>query len=342
MKMRREMLAMLVAASVLFSGDGLAAQVEVDLGVYAGVMITGNVGQVYAVESSAVAEGGTWECEDFVWLAAASQLWVATDGEMGGRRFYRVVEVGGLTNMVFIRPGTFRMGSPANEFERAASEGPQTEVTLSRGYWMGRHEVTQGEYLEVMGENPSFHNGVRGAVDWGTDLSRPVERVSWDDAVRYCSLLSARERAAGRIPVGTAYRLPTEAEWEYACRALTSSRYSFGDDLGGTNLTEYAWYYGNRGSLGGTHPVGGKLPNPWGLYDMHGNVFEWCLDFYWDYPGGRVSDPAGGASGTYRTFRGGAWSHNAHYSRSAHRSSFFPSVVGDALGFRVVLAPVAL
>jgi formylglycine-generating enzyme required for sulfatase activity len=149
--------------------------------------------------------------------------------------------------------------------------------------------VTQNEYQTVTGGNPSWFNGDRtsaGYRDYGVDLSRPVEWVSWEDATNYCGQLTERERTGGRIPTNCVYRLPTEAEWEYACRAWTSTRFSYGDDpghttetaetVGYTNLTNYAWYLEN--SSGTTHPVGQKLANPWGLHDMHGNVWEWCQD----------------------------------------------------------------
>jgi eukaryotic-like serine/threonine-protein kinase len=164
------------------------------------------------------------------------------------------------TNMVFIPPGTFRMGSAEDE-DRYDQEGPQTDVIISRGYWMGKYEVTQGEYLAVMGSNPSWFNGVHQDwpesgtnTDYGTDLSCPVETVNWDDAVAYCAAMTEREREAGRIPIHCVYRLPTEAEWEYACRGWTSTRLSYGDDPSYTNLTNYAWYYDN--SDWQTHPVG--------------------------------------------------------------------------------------
>jgi formylglycine-generating enzyme required for sulfatase activity len=239
--------------------------------------------------------------------------------------------------MVFIRPGTFRIGSPASEPDRDdGDEGPQTEVIISRSFWMGRHEVTQGEYLDVMGINPSHFNGVRwGSIDYGTDLKRPVEQVSWDDAVAYCAALTDRELEAGLIPVGTAYRLPTEAEWEYACRALTSTRFSYGDDPEYHQLTDYAWFSEN--SEGRTHPVGKKLPNPWGLYDMHGNVWEWCQDF-WVYPGGLVADPIGRQLGVM--VRGGGWGFRYEGANNCRSAARQPGRGLETIGFRVVLVPV--
>ena len=144
-----------------------------------------------------------------------------------------------------------------------------------------------------------------------------MDTVSWFDATNYCGKLTQRERAAGRISTNSVYRLPTEAEWEYACRAWTSTRFSYGDDPGYTNLTHYAWYDVNSGAT--THPVGQKLPNPWGLYDMHGNVAEWCQDWYGPYPGGIALDPQGPATGSTRMGRGGLWFRPASYCRSAWR-----------------------
>jgi formylglycine-generating enzyme required for sulfatase activity len=209
---------------------------------------------------------------------------------------------------------------------------------------MGKYEVTQGEYLALTGNNPSWFNGDRTAereADYGVDLNRPVEQVGWDDAVAYCVALTQQERAAGRIPFDQAYRLPTEAEWEYACRAGTTTRFSYGDDPDYSGLADYAWYSGN--SNGSTHPVGQKLPNPWGLHDMLGNVWELCQDWFGAYPGGAVVDPQGPDTGWYHVIRGGRWDISAKYSRSAFR---YDSLVdpGDSrhgkLGFRVVLAPV--
>jgi formylglycine-generating enzyme required for sulfatase activity len=165
--------------------------------------------------------------------------------------------------------------------------------------------------------------------------------VSWFDATNYCATLTQQQRAAGRIPTNCVYRLPTEAEWEYACRAWTSTRFSYGDDPGYTNLTSYAWCFENSGFT--THPVGQKLPNPWGLYDMHGNVFEWCQDCWSDnLPGGIAVDPQGPASGSLGVARGGDWGFwlaGDWYCRSAFRNDFDPDIRGRGFGFRVVLAP---
>ena len=174
------------------------------------------------------------------------------------QKFYRVVLQVPPVNMVFVPPNTFTMGTPTNEVNRQADEGPQTAVTISRGFWMGKYEVTQREYQAVIGNNPSQFPG---------DLDRPVETVSWLDATNYCAKLTQQELAAGHISQGSHYRLPTEAEWECAARAGTSTRFSDGDDPDFASLTNNAWYSANSGF--GTHPVGQKLPNPWGLYE-HG------------------------------------------------------------------------
>jgi formylglycine-generating enzyme required for sulfatase activity len=307
-----------------------------NLQLYAGLSITGSVGNVYAVEYvTDLAQTNSWRCLEFLQLPASPYLWADKSAPATGRRFYRAVQTGAPTNMVFIPPGTFRMGSPTNEVDRYDGEGPQTEVTISRGFWMGKYEVTQGEYLAVMGTNPSSFTG---------DTNLPVEMVTWYDATNYCATLTQRERGVGRIGTNSVYRLPTEAEWEYACRGWTSTRFSYGDDPGYTNLTLYAWYYGNRG--GTIHPVGQKLPNPWGLYDMHGNVWEWCQD-WWSYnlPGGIAVDPQGPPpTGVFRVIRGGGWSHwvsDATLCRSAIRlnGSLDPGGWVYLIGFRVLLAP---
>jgi formylglycine-generating enzyme required for sulfatase activity len=160
----------------------------------------------------------------------------------------------------------------------------------------------------------------------------PVDTLNWDEAVKFCEVLSSRpaEKRAGRV-----YRLPTEAEWEYACRAGTTTAYSFGDDE--SLLGDFAWFTGNAGNQ--THAVGQKRPNAWGLYDMHGNVWEWCSDWYGDHSGNAVSDPQGVASGSIRVLRGGGWGHSARGCRSAFRHAGSPSYRSGNLGFRLALSP---
>jgi formylglycine-generating enzyme required for sulfatase activity len=248
------------------------------------------------------------------------------------KRFYRAVVEDALNpdpqHLAWIHSGTFMMGSSPEEVDRQPIEGPQTQVTISQGFWMSRYEVTQEEYQSVTGTNPSFFTG---------EMKRPVEMVSWLEATNYCGQLTARERAAGRLPAGYEYRLPTEAEWEYACRTGTTTRFSFGDDLSLTPLDGYAWYYSNSGNT--THPVGLKQPNAWGLYDMNGNVGVWCSDWHGTYSGGSVTDPRGPATGAYRAVRGGIWALIGWYCRTACRSSESADNRSDSLGFRSVLAP---
>jgi formylglycine-generating enzyme required for sulfatase activity len=349
----------------------IAAQTSAGLYIrdYAGLTITGTVGTVYSIEYvSDLAQTDDWRCLEYLRLPASPYLWTDTSAPMSGKRYYRAVTMEAPDNMVFIPPGSFRMGSPEDELDREVWEGPLTSVIISRGYWMGKYEVTQGQYAELMGSNPSWFNGTRDYTVWdddryewvvvskhyGTNLNRPVEQVSWDDAVAYCVALTERERAPGRIAPNSVYRLPTEAEWEYACRAWTSTRFSYGDDPDYADLTHYAWYYANSGDDPGlypcgeginatTLPVGLKLPNPWGLYDMHGNVWEWCHDEWIDrLPGGIAVDPQGPITTGSRLHvkRGGSyrcWSGTAGYCRSASRD--FANSPSSIRGFRVVLAP---
>jgi formylglycine-generating enzyme required for sulfatase activity len=303
---------------------------ELDLQLHAGLSIAGAVGTVYSVEYvTDLALTNEWHCLTFLQLPATNYLWFDPTVPATSRRFYRATQFDAPTNLVFIPPGTFRMGSPTNEVDRDVSEGPQTAVTISRGFWMGKYEVTQGEYLALMGRNPSNFIG---------DTNRPVEQVSWFESTNYCGKLTQRERAAGRIATNCVYRLPTEAEWEYAARGWTSTRFSYGDDPGYTDLANYAWYADNSGQT--THPVGLLLPNPWGLYDMHGNVWEWCQD-RWALPqGGTALDPQGPATGADRVFRGGSLYGPAAGMRSAERIfSAPPTTTMVNVGLRVVLAP---
>ncbi len=235
---------------------------------------------------------------------------------------------GSLAGLVCLQPGAFTMGSPAAEPGRFANEGPQTAITLTKVFWISPREVTQREYQDLMGANPSLHAG---------DPNLPVEQVTWHDATNYCGRLTARERSAGRVPAGYAWRLPTEAEWEYACRAGTTNRFSYGDDLDYSSLAQYAWYVGNSGN--GTHLVGQKGANPWAIHDLHGNVQEWCQDWYGPYLGESQADPRGAGTGAARVIRGGAWALTGAACRSAARSFAKPEYRDDLVGFRTVLAP---
>ena len=247
-----------------------------------------------------------------------------------------------LPGLVLIQPGTFQMGSGASSgapYFNGAGPQPPHQVTLTKPYWIGRYEVTQAEYEALMGTNPSSYVGA----------NRPVERVGLTGAMGYCAALTAQETAAGKVPPGYQYRLPTEAEWEYACRAGTTTEYNVGLAL----VCDQArfWYDGVSDSLcgvstvpsapnGGHVPVGSYSPNPWGLYDMHGNVWELCLDTWGFYTSSPKTDPFV-TGGTDPVIRGGGWLNFQNHCRSANRVPY--AVFGDSfsmIGFRVVLAPV--
>lgn len=222
--------------------------------------------------------------------------------------------------LLWVQPGTFLMASPFGSDD-------DTEVTFTRGYWLGRTEVTQEQWRAVM-ENlpsPSFFKG----------SDRPVENISWQSAMEFCRKVTDRERAAGRLPPGYEYTLPTEAQWEYACRAGTTGPYA-GD------LMAMAWYEPNGGNQ--THPVAQKKPNAWGFYDMHGNVGEWCRDGYAGYPGGKVEDPMNGYDGPSaamtRIIRGAGYGNTAGQLRSAARYRMILSYTGPGTGLRLALTPV--
>jgi formylglycine-generating enzyme required for sulfatase activity len=223
--------------------------------------------------------------------------------------------------LVLIPKGMYMMG-----FEEGGDK-TKHEVTISKDYYLGVTEVTQGQYEKVMGTNPSYFQGDKIK---GSSSNHPVEQVSWEDAIEFCKKISElpEEKKAGRV-----YRLPTEAEWEYACRAGSKTAYSFGESL--ESLGDYAWFSGNSNQ---TNPVGEKKANAWGLYDMHGNVLEWCSDSFGDYPQWAFTDPVRRAMGSDRGFRGGSWSHNAAECRSAHRISNFSKILRNYGGFRVALS----
>ena len=226
---------------------------------------------------------------------------LAVAGTSAGERKTIVLPGGVKMEMAWCPAGRFAMGSN----DRGSDERPVHEVTLTKGFWMAKTEVTQAQWKSVMGNNPSNHEGD----------NLPVECVSWFDCQEFCEK--------------TGLSLPTEAEWEYACRegaGITT-------DYAGT-LDDMGWY--DRNSGGETHPVGQKRPNYWGLHDMHGNVWEWCADWYGGYPSGAVTDPTGAGSGDFRVLRGGCFSYYAWYCRSAHRSWYDPGIGIDFSGFRPV------
>ena len=225
--------------------------------------------------------------------------------------------------MLWVKPGTFEMGSPSSEKDHQDNETRHT-VTLTQGFYLGKHEVTQTQWEKVMGSNPSDFKGG----------DRPVETVSWTEVTSFCAKLTASERAGGRLPAGMAYQLPTEAQWEYACRAGTKTAFSFGDGL----TSDQANISGGPGE---TVDVGKYPGNSWGFHDMHGNVFEWCADWYGAYPTGAGSDPVGLAVGSSRVCRGGSWRDSADSARSAYRVRCEPAFGGDSLGFRLSLRPAS-
>ena len=221
--------------------------------------------------------------------------------------------------MLWCKPGTFLMGIPREETGRYSSE-IQYEVTLTQGFYLGKYEVTQEQWEKVMGSNPSDHKGA----------ALPVEKVSWGDAMEFCKKLTEVEKEADRLPKGWTYTLPTEAQWEYACRAGTTTAYSFGDVI----TPKQANYERN---VGKTTPVGTYPANAWGFHDMHGNVWEWCLDWYGKYPDGSAIDPVGPSDGSTRVSRGGGWLNYGWLRRSATRYGGTPDYRFNDLGFRLSL-----
>ena len=216
--------------------------------------------------------------------------------------------------MALVPAGKFMMGSPASEKDRSYNE-TQHEVTLTKPFYMGKYEVTQEQWESVMGKNPSREKGAK----------LPVTDVSWIDCQVFIHKLNASTKGG--------YRLPTEAEWEYACRAGTTTAYSFGARVRLKNLN-----YADL-KMGKPVAVGSYKPNAFGLYDMHGNVFEWCEDWYGDYPEGGVTDPKGPAFGENHVLRGGAFSFQESLARSSFRGNYPRAIHFNFLGFRLVRTP---
>ena len=256
-----------------------------------------------------------------------------TQGHAQTREIVVDLPGGAALEMVWIEPGEFVMGSPESEPGRDANEGPQHEVRISRGFYLGKHEVTQAQWEAVMGTQPWA-----GKIYVREQAEHPAAFISWNDAQAFIDTLNAAAGAA-------LYRLPTEAEWEYACRAGTTTRWSFGDDE--SRLGEYAWYYDNVWDAGEryAHAVGTRLPTPWGLFDMHGNVWEWVQDWHTTivgirasgtYPDSRQVDPTGPGSGSHRVKRGGSFYDFARLLRSAFRDGYSPRGQYINVGMRLL------
>jgi len=224
--------------------------------------------------------------------------------------------------LVWIKPGDFTLGSAVDDPNHKKDEGPPTQVTLSQGFWLGKYDVTQAQWSSLMGDTPNENKH--------KEASRPEDNITWDLAMEFCRRVTERERAAGRLPAGYEYTLPTEAQWEYAARAG-------GADSAPGGGAARAWYAANAGKT--THPVGLKQANAWGLFDMHGNVMQWCRDWYANFPGGAVTDFAGPATGTRHVARGGNFGSAASDLRDARRFAHPPNYQNNGVGLRLALAP---
>ncbi len=348
--MIRGVLILLASVVALAAADSTQPKLAIDPALL--LTLTGSPGSFHTLLSASKLDGNQgWQVLTNVTLDATGNAMVQLSPPVESGRFYKRFTPEGL---VAIPPGTFTMGSPGSERGREPDE-TQHMVTLTRGFWMGQREVTQGAYLSVIGSNPSyFTNGVH-ALPGGSggrvtnDLRHPVEQVSWIDATNYCARLTQHDLTAGLIPVDYAYRLPTEAEWEYACRGGTKSAFGFGNAIrqGMANFDAILEYDSATGSelkrsnvpIYRTIETGSYSPNAFGLCDMHGNVWEWCSDWYGNYPIGEVTDPTGPTSGDFRVYRGGNWGNPGVYCRAANRSGFYSGEGYNYNGFRVVLAP---
>jgi formylglycine-generating enzyme required for sulfatase activity len=234
-----------------------------------------------------------------------------------------VLDLGGgvKLEMVLIPAGEFLMGSPDSDRQAQSNEKPQHRVRITKPFYMGKYKVTQDQWDALMGSNSSAFRGPK----------YPVNAVSWDNCQAFIKKLNDKFR-----PQGGKFHLPTEAQWEYACRAGSTTQWSFGDDV--SKLGDYAWYQGNAEEA--IHPLGLKKPNAWGLYDIHGDLWEWCADTYDRryYSVSPTDDPVGPSTAGYRVLRGGSWNVGPEYARSARRSWLGPDVGSFLHGFRLAMS----
>jgi len=306
-----------------------AATAEIKAGTQ--VVSYAHRGQRYRVLKTS----GSWYLVEYVVNSATRKGWILRDNVrveiFAGTKAGQAWSGNGLTmKFCWCPAGRFTMGSPKNEKYRDDDED-QVSVTLSRGFWLGKYEVTQGEWEKLMKTTPwAGKTYVKEGGDYAASY------ISWEDAVKFCVTLTKQDRLSGKLPAGWSYRLPTEAQWEYACRAGTRTRYSFGDDASG--LGDYGWYGafsdGNAKNEQYAHRVGVKVANAWGFHDLHGNVWEWCRDWYKkNLPGG--TDPEVTTKAARRVRRGGGWGFAARYCRSALRRRLGPVSRRITLGFRL-------
>jgi formylglycine-generating enzyme required for sulfatase activity len=341
---------LIVIAASLFI---VRAQTSLQATLTPTVIINGPLGSLQQVQySTNVSNPNSWTAIGLIRMDNTNKPFFDTTAGGGSQRFYRTMLMGVVdTNLVWIPPGSFIMGSPTNELGRFVTEGPQTPVTLSYGFLMGRYEVRVAEILVYLTDYASLP----GHGTNGVNIARqPAFRVSWSDATNYCALRTAYERTQGMIPSDWAYRLPTEAEWEYACRAGTTTPFYFGNEVRNDAVRTDAWFNGAQPYPTNLVAISPVIPNVWtnvdefipnafGLYNMSGNEGEWCLDsfpsnFSPAYGGLAVTNPFAGAIGDYAEYRGGGISSPGKELRSATRRTAGKDFSTD-VGFRIVLAP---
>jgi formylglycine-generating enzyme required for sulfatase activity len=258
---------------------------------------------------------------DLQWLLICLLFLAGCESKFPPTKTISLTDVKSGIEFILVEPGSFFMGSPAEETGRHGDEDPVRQVKITRPYYLGKYEVTQQQWEAIMGNNPSIF------YDYPESGNHPVDMISWDDAAEFISKLNAEG-------IGQ-FRMPTEAEWEYACRAGSTARFYWGDDPGYKLLNQYAWGYSR--AEGRSHPVGSKEPNAWGFYDLSGGVWEWCSDWRGDYNPADTLDPQGPAEGKSRIYRGGSWFNEPEALRSANRHGHPPDTRGSNSGLRLVL-----